>query len=183
MKRLGGILLLAVGLSTAATAVEYDASVSYARIDQNLFGTIEFPMDALVVSGTAWDDSGFGFRVTVGRSTETANNLYVDGYHYTNKINAMYGAMVVYRQSIGNFSGEVGFGKTDYKATWTVNGKVPDWGDNSADSDWSYYAGVTYPINNDVDLSFGYTDIYRKDKEGYGREETRSFSAGFVYNF
>lgn len=177
---LGLCLTLMALMPVSAATIELNTSI--ARIDQNLFDTIEFPMDAVTISGTAWSDSGFGLRVLLGRSTETANHLYVKGSHYTNKINAMYGAMIVYQQSIGEFKVELGAGKTDYKSTWTVNGELPTWSDGT-DSDWSYYVGVKYPIHDSVFISIGYADIYRKEKIGYGREETRSFSSGFSYLF
>lgn len=188
MKKIGRTLMLAVTLcasllaTSVVSAVSYEAGVSYQRINQNLFSTIEFPMDAATVQATAWSDIGFGIRAMIGRSTETANHLYVKGLHYSNKINAIYSAMIMYRHSFGEFTAEFGLGKTDYKSTWKVNGIKPDWSDGT-DSDWSYHASIKYPINDDVDLSFGYSDLYRKNKSGYGREETRSFSAGFAYNF
>lgn len=177
------LILLTLSLSIPSFSDEYEVGASYARINQNLFGTIAFPMDAALVDFTYWHKSGFGFRVTAGKSTETTNSLYVEGRHYTNKIDSLYSGTILYRYKVGKWSTEYGFGKTDYKATWKVNGVVPEWGDNSADSDWSYYVGVGYKIEENVTLKFTYADLYRKKKEGYGRETTKGFFVGIAYSF
>ncbi len=172
-------LLLLISFNCFA---DYEVGVSHLRINQNLFGTISFPMDALQVDGTYWSKSGFGVRILAARSTETANSLYVEGKQYSNKINAMYGGEFLYRQKFGLWGFEVGIGKNDYKSTWTVNGVKPSWS-KGTDSDYRYHVGVTYPINDSVSMRFSYDDIYRKDKIGYGREETRAYGFGFVYKF
>lgn len=181
MKYLIFIIILLTSIN--AYSNDYEAGVSYARVNQNLFGTIAFPMDAVIVDVTYWHDSGLGFKLSTGKSTETANSLYVKGAHYTNKIDSLWSGTFLYRYELDKWYTEIGFGKTDYKATWTVNEVIPVWGDNSADSDWSYYAGVGYKIEDNVLLKFTYADWYRKEKEGYGRETTRGFTVGFSYLF
>lgn len=175
------IIILSL-ISINSIAEDYELGISYARVNQELFGTISFPMDAVIINGTVWNDAGFGVRLSIGRSTMTANSMYVKGRQYSNKIKALYSASALYRFNIGKFKVITGVGKTDYKSVWTVNGESPVWA-NGTDSDWSYYAEITYPVEGSVYLSFGYADIYRKDKAGQGREETRAFTAGFVYLF
>ena len=158
-------------------------NVSYLRINQNLFDTIEFQMDAVEVSYLYIAESGIGARIGLGRSTETANSLYVEGLRYSNKINAIYTGEVFYRYELDNkFSFDLGVGKTDYKSTWHVNGVKPEWS-SGTDSDWSYHSRLNWKIEDNINLTFGYSDIYRKDKPGKGREETRYFKAGFTYIF
>ena len=158
-------------------------NISYLRINQNLFDTINFQMDAVEVSYSYITDYGVGARIGLGRSTETANSLYVEGLRYSNKINAIYTGELFYRYELGNkFSFDLGVGKTDYKSTWHVNGVKPAWSDGT-DSDWSYHSRVNWKIEDNISLTFGYSDIYRKDKPGKGREETRYFKAGFTYIF
>lgn len=180
-------LALVLAFTCAASqvqATEYEVDITYSRINQNLFDIISFPMDATSVSLTAWNDSNLGFRITTGKSTETANQLYVEGLHYTNIIDSLWSATLLYRYELSDtWSLETGIGKTDYKSTWKVNGVVPVWGDNSADSDWSYTAGLSYKMEDSVYLKLSYTDYYRKNKEGYGRETTRGFGLSLVYRF
>ena len=88
-----------------------------------------------------------------------------------------------YRYNLNDkFSFDFGVGKTDYKSTWRVNGIKPKWSDGT-DSDWSYHTRFNWLIEDSLSLTFGYSDLYRKHKEGYGREETRYFKAGFTYKF
>ena len=88
------ILVLALFISFNSASNDYEIDISYARVNQNLFDTIAFPMDAVILSGTYWHDNGLGFRVSTGKSTETANSLFVEGLHYTNKINSLWSATV-----------------------------------------------------------------------------------------
>ncbi len=174
------LLLCAVSFGSLAN---YEANISYLRINQNLFGTIEFPMDAAELSLSFVKSNKYGARISIGRSTETINALYVEGLEYSNKINAIYGAEVFYRYSVNEkLSFDLGVGKTDYKSTWWVNGAKPAWSDG-VDSDWSYHLRLNYEIKNNLYLTIGYSDIYRKDKEGYGREETNYFKTGLTYRF
>ncbi len=168
---------------SSESSFEYDLSIHYSRISQTLFDKYSFQMDAVILGGTVWWGDHFGIRVLAGRSTETVNSLQTSGKVYTNRINSLFSGILVYRHDIGKATLEVGIGKTDYKSTWWVDGVVPAWGDNGSDSDWSYHVGLTYPLTNKWDLSVGYVDMYRKDKPGYGREETRRYDLGVVYNF
>ena len=162
---------------------QQEFNASYLRINQNLFNTIEFPMDAVELSYSYISDNGLGLRLGLGRSTETANSLYVEGLRYSNKINAIYTSEVFYRYDISNdFSFDFGVGKTDYKSTWHVNGEKPAWSDGT-DSDWSYHSRINWKVKDNISLTLGYSDIYRKDKPEKGREETRYFKAGFSYIF
>jgi hypothetical protein len=172
------IFLLLISFNVLA---DIEIGAQHLRINQNLFNEISFPMDALQIDATYWYKS-FGIRALGARSTETANNLYVENKFYTNKINAMYGGLLLFRFPVDKFKFEFGAGKTDYKSTWRVNGVEPAWS-KGTDSDWSYYAGVTYPINKFVGMRFSYSDIYRKNKPERGREETRAFGFGFVVKF
>lgn len=181
MKHFILILLLLIGFNSHSS--EYEVGVSYARVNQDLFGTISFPMDATIIDLTYWNDSGLGFRLSTGKSTETANSLFVKGFHYTNKIDSLWSGTLLYKYEFDKWSTEFGVGKTDYKATWKVNGIIPVWGDNSADSDWSYYAGIRYKIEDNILLKLTYADWYRKEKSGYGRETTRGFIVGLAYLF
>lgn len=175
------LILLLVSFSCLA---EKEVGISYMRVNQDLFGTISFPMDAAQLSYSYILDNGVGVKLIAGKSTETANSLYVEGFQYQNKIDSLFSGIVFYRHRISDkHSLDFGFGKTDYKSTWKVNGDVPEWGDNSADSDWSYHLNYHYKTGDNTHLNFGYSDIYRKHKEGYGREETRVFEVGFVYGF
>lgn len=181
MKNILFIALLTLSGNTLAG--NYEAGINYARIHQNLFDTISFQMDAVIADVAYVHDSGVGFRISSGKSSETVNGLFVQGQHYTNKIDSLWSGTLFYRYQINKWSLEAGVGKTDYKTTWTVNGEIPVWGDNNSDSDWSYYAGFNYEIEDNVTLRVIYADLYRKDKEDHGRETTKGLYVGFAYSF
>ena len=173
-------ILLILTLSINVQAVEFGAS--YIRINQDLFGTISFPMDALGVDTTWWHDSGFGFRTSVAFSTMTANQLYVEGLEYENKIDHLYSFKFMYRHKFDDFGIELGVGQTDYKTSWKVNGEVPHWSGGS-DSDKSYYVGLTKKIFDNTDLRLGYERYYSKIKKDYGRETTYGYNFSIVRKF
>ena len=185
---LGLCLTLMALMPVSAATIELNAS--YANVKQELFSKAEFNMNTLIVSGTAWHDSGFGFKVFGGKSSKTENDIATGDDLYTNTIDAIYGAMIVYKYNFGDLSLNVGVGKTDYKTTWGLNGGSIDYNDtgslslneNSADSGWSYSAGLSYPISSSLLATVNYTDIYRKNSE-YGREKTTSTSVGISYLF
>jgi len=162
---------------------QQEINVSYLRINENLFDTIAFKMDAVQASYSYIHETGLGIRLDVARGVETANSLYVEGLLYQDKINALFGGSVIYRYDINDkYSFDVGVGKVDYHSTWKVNGVEPEWS-KGTDSDWAYHANVHYHLEGDAYLTFGYSDIYRKHKENYGRETTRYFKVGFSYRF
>lgn len=174
------MLILLIALSFNVKAVEFGAS--YIRINQDLFGTISFPMDALGTDVTWWHESGLGFRASAAFSTNTANQLYVEGLEYENKIDHLYSFKLMYRYKFDEFAFEAGVGKTDYKTSWKVNGEVPHWSGGS-DSDTSYYTGFTYNLNSNTDLRLGYERMYDKIKKGYGRETTEGYNISLVYKW
>ena len=173
-------LLLLLTLSINVQAVEFGAS--YIRINQDLFGSISFPMDALGVDATYWHSTGFGLRGSIAFSTMTANQLYVDGFEYENKIDHLYSFKAMYRHKFDDLGVELGVGQTDYKTSWLVNGEVPTWSGGS-DSDASYYVGLTYNLNERVDLRLGYEQYYNKVKKRYGRETTEGYNLSLVYRW
>ena len=156
-----------------------EISAQYLRINQSLFNTIKFESDAAGLEYSYIHDTGLGARIGLARGTET-KNTYELGVKYTNKIEYMYNISAMYRFNINDdISCDLSVGKNDYKTSWTVDGVEPDWSGNS-DSDWVYSANINYKID-DYSLTIGYRDLYRKEKEGFGREETKAFYLGVNY--
>lgn len=173
------LFLLLISFNTLAHS---ELTLSYARINQKLFDKISFPMEAVKIDYDYVSKYDFGVNLSLARSTETANELN-HNIEYKNKITALYSASVFYRYELtNNLSFDAGVGITDYKSTWKVNGVIPEWG-YGTDSDTSYFLKANYQLNQDWSLSAAYYNFYRKNKKGYGREETTAFSIGLKYVF
>lgn len=155
--------------------------ISVLRIDQNLFGTIEFPMNAVAISTTSWRRN-YGLRLLVATSSTTENSLAADKL-YTNKLDYLYSATLLYKyQLTPSISLLPGVGYTSYRTTWLVDGVAP-WWTNDTDSAISYQLSARYEISSALALELGYVDYYRKNKPDFGRETTRGFSVSFIYKF
>lgn len=183
------VALITMGLcftAQKAFAGNYDVGVSYMKTHQKLFDKIHFPMDTGLITVSYWlDESDYGrlgLRGVVGKSIETIDTYATPELMYSNKIDLFTSAEIVYKYTFTKTSIILGVGKTDYKSTWWVNGNIPSWG-KGTDSDWSYTGGIGYKIEDNLTLELLYKDIYRKNKKGFGREETRGFSIGLVYQF
>lgn len=151
------------------------------RINQNLFGNIKFPMNAISLKSTAWYKD-FGFKILVAKSNGTKNSIELDK-KYTNKIDYLISSVFLYKYKINNeWSIIPGVGYTDYKTTWKVDGKKVFWS-NDKDSDISYHLSFRYEININSSIELGYTDYYRKNKTDFGKETTRGYTASFIYKF
>ena len=173
------LVLLLVGFNLKA--VEYELVIKHLVVSQKLFGIIDFKQDAILLGGNVWHSSGFGLGVNVARSTESANNSYVKGKYYTNKINLLTSVSLMYKFDISeNWAIYAQSGYVDYKTNWKVNDVEPGWAKGS-DSGMSYGGGFRYKMNDSVLITFGYDDLYRKDKIGYGKEKTKAVNFGFVY--
>lgn len=173
--------LLLLLLSFNLHALEYEVSAKHLVVSQKLFGKIDFKQDALLLGGNVWHSSGLGFGVSIARSTESANNAYVENKFYTNKINLLTNVNLLYKFDLNkNWSIYSQVGYTDYKTNWKVNDIEPAWAKGS-DSGTSYGVGLRYKMNKKALITFGYDDLYRKDKKGYGEEKTKAVNFGFVY--
>lgn len=151
------------------------------RINQNLFGSIKFPMNAISLSSTVWYKD-FGFKLLIAKSNKTKNSVDLDK-KYTNKIDHLFSATILYKYQINNkFSFVSGVGFTTYKTSWKVDGVDP-WWKNDTDDDISYQASIVYEIDKNKSIEFGYTDYYRKNKKGFGKETTNGYSLSFSYKF
>ena len=138
-------------------------------------------MNAMAVDYTYWRNN-YGLRLLAATSSETKNAIELDK-KYTNKIDYLFSATVLYKYDLGgNFSLVSGVGRTTYRTTWLVDGIAPWWAKDT-DSDWSYYSSIRYELNSKTSIEFGYTDYYRKHKQGFGNETTRGFNASFIYKF
>ncbi len=178
---------LALTLTTPIYAGDYEVFAHYTRIDQELFGTIKFPMEALTGGVGYWTDNTdygkLGVRLTVGKSTEAVDANAVQGKVYKNTIDSMFSYDILYGYEVlDNSTLFVSIGKTDYRTTWLVNGEEPAWSKDT-DSDWSYGVGWNVKLNDYFSYELSYKNIYRKMKEGYGKEKTRGVYSGFTFRF
>lgn len=177
------VVCLLLGLvSLQSSAGSHSIGLEYLQVKQELFGTIKFDMPAAQLSYTYVYKDKVGVRASLGRSKKVDNSLFVDKLLYNNQIKSLYGVEVFYRVSYQNWRLDLGVGKTDYKTVWEVNGVEPHWSGDT-DSDTTYNATLSYKVDDNISLSVGYSDLYRKHKEGYGKEETKYLKVGFSYSF
>jgi len=173
--------LLLLLLSFNLNALEYELTVKHLVVGQKLFGIIDFKQDAILFGGNAWHESGFGLSVNIARSTESANQSYVEGKFYTNKIYLLTTTSLMYKFDINKeWAIFAKAGYTDYKTNWKVNDVEPSWAIGK-DSGYSYGVGVRYKMNDSALITFGYDDLYRKHKVGYGDEKTKAINFGFIW--
>lgn len=183
MKKL--ILGVALSLSLSAPVLaEHSVSLSYLKVRQDLFNTISFSANAAQIGYNYFHSSGLGFKVTLARSTQTGDSLYKGtGEFYQNKINSLYQVQVLYRYSITEqLSAVIGYGITEYKSTWLVDGVAPHWSHGS-DAGKGYSYGLQYKYSNKLRFEGYIEKPYDKFKDGKGREETYVASVGFSYSF
>lgn len=174
------IIFLVLLLSSSAQAVE--VKIENMLVKQELFNTIEFNMNTGVMSVSDMYKN-IGVRLSLGKSTESANDLYVQDKFYTARLKSYIQTSAFYRWEINNkWSIEPFIAYTDYKTEWKVNGVDAKWGDDT-DSDISYGAYLNYKYHNKYSMSVGYQYIYDKDKPEYGIETTTSISFGFSCAF
>lgn len=174
--------LFAAQVSTVQ-ASQYSCGASYMRVNQNLFGTIEFPQDALQLRCSYLSDYKVGIRLGLARSAESPDKLFVEGEFYTNKITSYKHVSIFYNYKINDrWSVEPFVGYVDYDTEWTVNGERPHWFEDS-DSDITKGLLVNYRYRDNWRIFFGYSDLYNKNKEGYGPETTASYEFGFAFTF
>lgn len=180
--KIPSLLLLSIPCLASA-----DVGLSYLRIDQNLAfvaGNIEFPMNAVALDYTKWSSnySNFGFKLLVAAGSDTENAIKLDKA-YTAKIDYLISGTVLYKyQLTDRFTMLAGIGYTSYSTTWTVDGIEPWWA-NDIDNDWSYQLSVRYEVSGKYAVEVGYTDYYRKNKVGFGKETTRGFNVSLIYKF
>ena len=168
------IALLLLGFNAQASN---EIALQYMKINQSLFNTIKFEADAIGVEYSYIHTSGFGLKLGLATGAETEDK-YNSGY--TNKIKYMYSVSAMYRFNItDNLSVEAVVGINDYKTIWKLNDIEPDWSGTS-DSGWAYAMNVNYKVA-DYKLTFGYADLYRKHKKGFGDEPTKAFKFGITY--
>ena len=173
------ILIMLVALAMPVKA-EHEFSLGYMQMNQDLFNTIEFNIDGVMVGYTYWYGS-IGFKAQAGKGVESPNALYIINKFYKADIQSLFSGTIMYRQRITNkWNIEAGVGKTDYKSAWTINTQPAPWGVGS-DSDWSYHLGVTYQTTPSWKIGIEYVDAYRKDKQGYGTETTNYFNLNIRY--
>lgn len=152
------------------------------RINQNLFGNIKFQMNAISLGSTVWYKD-FGLKVLMAKSSETENSINLDK-KYTNKIDNLYSVMALYKYQINdNFSFISGVGYTTYQTSWEVNGVKPEGWATDTDSDISYHGAIRYTLDDNYSFDIGYSDFYKKNKVGFGKETTRGINASFIYKF
>ena len=174
--------LFAAQVSTVQ-ASQYSCGASYMRVNQNLFGTIEFPQDALQLRCSYLSDYKVGIRIGLANSVESSNKLFVEGTLYTNKITSYKHVSMFYNYKINDsWSVEPFVGFVDYDTEWTVNGERPHWFEDS-DSDITKGLLVNYRYSDDWRIFFGYSNLYNKNKKGYGLETTTSYEVGFAFTF
>lgn len=177
------LLILTIFISTNALA-EQEINVSYMRVQQNLFGTIAFSMDAAQIGYANYHSSGLGIRAVIARSLQTGNNSYYQDKFYENKISSLTQIQLAYRYPVtDNFRLIVAYGVTDYKSQWWVNGVEPSWSKGSDSGKGASY-GFQYDFatrNLAWEVMAG--KPYDKMKEGFGREETYVLSSGITYKF
>jgi hypothetical protein len=177
------ITLILTLLSTAVFASQ-EVSISYMRINQNLEfkQPINFKMDALNIGYSYWHDSGFGIKIDVARSTETANS-FILAKKYTNKIPSLWQGHLAYKYDFDKLSLIVSAGITEYKSVWWVDGKKPAWSEGSDSYKPSWCIIGQYRIERNFKIKGSYCDMYEKYKKGYGPETTDAISIGLVYLF
>tara|TARA_R110000823_G_scaffold229114_1_gene356179 strand:- start:809 stop:1366 length:558 start_codon:yes stop_codon:yes gene_type:complete len=176
-------LFVAQAQASATAALKYSCGASHMRINQNLFGSIELPQDALQLRCSYLSDSNVGIRLGLARSTERSNNLFVKGEAYTNKIKSYIHTSIFYKYEINDrWSVEPFIGYVDYDTEWTVNGELPHWSTDS-DSDITKGLLINYKYSDSWRMFFGYSDLYEKHKKDYGRETTRSYEFGLAFSF
>ena len=177
------ILILAITIisNKEVKADEHTFNVGYMYINQDLFETIKFNMDAAKVGYTYWNKYNIGFMLQYAKSTETINSLIVVP-KYSATIKHLYSGVLKYRYQTSVFDIELGIGKTDYKTYWTVDGIRPNWY-RDADSDISYHIGISKKLGISWKVGLEYADIYRKHKQGYGNESTNYYSFELSYTY
>ena len=170
-----------------ASALEYELFVKHMVINQNLFPDtdkeIDFKHDGVMLGGSIHHHSGFGLEVFIATATEAANGLYREGKFYTNRIKIITNSSFTYRYNLSdNWDVKAKVGYTDYKTEWKVNDVNPSWY-KGADSGLSYGLELTYAFDERFKMSTGIDDLYRKDKEGHGKEKTKAAYFGFIWYF
>lgn len=182
MKKILVTALAALSLTpqvSANSALAIGAGIT----QQDLFGTIEFSMPTLHLNYNYWFTPYLGIYADIGRTTETANSLYIEGKEYTNKIYFMSSVGIAANYPISESFGILAsVGQTDYKSTWRVNGIKPSW-HKGVDSDKSYHIGLTYNLDSDYYLALVGSKLYSKEKKGFGKETTDSIVLYLGYKF
>lgn len=176
------LLVLLVCFSVHA---EQEFNISYSHIDQDLefANRIEFDMKAVSVSYSYFSDWGLGAEIVVSRSTETPNTIVLDT-KYTNKINALWSASVVYKQKINDdHFVKYGAGITEYHSTWKVDGEEPSWSKGTDSHKPSYFVAYQYRMYENVFFETSYRFMYEKQKEDKGREITSAANFGVTVLF
>lgn len=173
--------LTAMLSSFGAKAVEHETTISYGKINQDLYGTVEFDMPAIMLSYTAWGES-LGLRLRAGKTWQAKNELHTRGFKFENQIDQLTTIAVMYRYNYQGFQLAGGLGYTDYKTTWEVNDSRPSWA-NDTDSGVSYHVELSYDVSDSFRVGIEYADLYSKNKEHYGKESTDMLLLNLSYVF
>ncbi len=178
IKNLLALLLFFTPFSSFAG---YEFEYKYMRINQDLYDDFYFEMDAINVGFAYVTGGNYGLRLEGAMSNNVDNKYDIENEDHKNKIEKLFSVILFKRWEIQQYSFELGVGQTDYDTDWTVNGKDVE-GLGGVDSDFSFHFTTYYAINEDLEFLVGYTDIYRKDKNNYGKESTYSFNIGLKHN-
>lgn len=169
-------------ISINSNALDYEIGLSHLKLEQKLFGTIQFDMDLTGINTKVWYGN-FGAGVFVAKSNKVENTLTVPGKIYENEIDLFIHTKLMYRYKVGKFSIVPSFGYVNYKTTWWSNGVKPTNWANDHDSDLTYGLSLRYEVNKKSVITFGYTDFYRKNKKGKGKETTKGLFLSVNYRF